>query len=332
MAALAGVSQATVSAAMSGNRAVAAETKQRIESAMQELGYQPNAGARTLRTSRTNVIALMVELSSQGDAIETVPYIESIIERAREREYDVVVVMANEGPAGLRRLIGRSICDAAILMDIHRDDARVPTAASLDTPTVLIGRPDDPHGLDAVDFDGRRAAELLVDELADTGHESALAIGEPPAGFSVIRSTTEFHEGLVRRARERGLQLEVLIPHSNRWGDVSALAAALESRRGERLGLIARTPWATEAWVRLLMQQDMRVGEDASLVALCGDDYARSFDVPVTNVSPVPREVTGRAMHVLFERLAGRGGAPVVDLVTPGTLNRRASTRRFDRA
>lgn len=54
----AGVSISTVSYALSGKRSVSEKTRRRIEQAVQDLGYQPNAGARMLAGRRTNIFAL----------------------------------------------------------------------------------------------------------------------------------------------------------------------------------------------------------------------------------------------------------------------------------
>ena len=61
VAQLAGVSRSTVSYALSGKRAISRATRERIESAIDELGYTPNAGARALATSQTMVIGLFVQ-------------------------------------------------------------------------------------------------------------------------------------------------------------------------------------------------------------------------------------------------------------------------------
>ena len=70
-------------------------------------------------------------------------------------EHDVLLVTADEGSAGLRRLARRSLCDAIVLMDIEAKDERVPVAASLPVPVILIGVPEDPAGLSCVDLDHR---------------------------------------------------------------------------------------------------------------------------------------------------------------------------------
>ena len=59
VAALAGVSQSTVSYVMSGTRSISPQTRKRVEAAMTELGYHPTANARALASNRANVIGLI---------------------------------------------------------------------------------------------------------------------------------------------------------------------------------------------------------------------------------------------------------------------------------
>ncbi|HSL57781.1 MAG TPA: LacI family DNA-binding transcriptional regulator, partial [Acidimicrobiales bacterium] len=60
MARLAGVSVTTVSHALSGRRAVAAGTRERVEQAVAQLGYRPNRAAHSLRTGVRRTISLIV--------------------------------------------------------------------------------------------------------------------------------------------------------------------------------------------------------------------------------------------------------------------------------
>ncbi|MGW4796095.1 LacI family DNA-binding transcriptional regulator, partial [Nonomuraea sp. NPDC004297] len=134
VAALAGVSQSTVSYVLSGKRPISAETRQRVEAAIERLTYQPNAGARALRGRRTNVIALVARLSESTDVADTIPYIDTVVAQARGRDFDVVLVTAGQGPGELVRLAKRSICDGVVLMDIRGRDDRLATAAALGLP------------------------------------------------------------------------------------------------------------------------------------------------------------------------------------------------------
>ena len=60
VARLAGVSQATVSRALSGSPLISAATKARVRAAMDQLNYVPHAGAQAMKTRRTNTIGVVV--------------------------------------------------------------------------------------------------------------------------------------------------------------------------------------------------------------------------------------------------------------------------------
>jgi LacI family transcriptional regulator len=60
VASRAGVSRTTVSHVLSGNRPVAAATRERVERAVHELGYRPDRVARSLRTKRSHAVALII--------------------------------------------------------------------------------------------------------------------------------------------------------------------------------------------------------------------------------------------------------------------------------
>ena len=57
----AGVARSTVSYALSGKRSISAETRHRIERAIADLGFTPNAGARALATSQTMVLGVLLQ-------------------------------------------------------------------------------------------------------------------------------------------------------------------------------------------------------------------------------------------------------------------------------
>ena len=60
----AGVSRSTVSYALSGKRSISVATRERIEQAIADLEFTPNAGARALATSQTMVLGLLLQFHS----------------------------------------------------------------------------------------------------------------------------------------------------------------------------------------------------------------------------------------------------------------------------
>ncbi|TDC76804.1 LacI family DNA-binding transcriptional regulator [Streptomyces hainanensis] len=326
VAALAGVSQSTVSYVMSGSRSISPETRARVEEAMRELGYHPNASARALAGRRTHVLGLVVHVTARTELAGVLPFIETITAAARERDYDVVLVTADEGRAGLERLARRGIVDAFLVMDVTRRDERVETLAALGLPTVLMGRPDDPRGLHWVDVDGGRAGELAVEELVAAGSETLVVIGEPigaPSGEH--RFIADFEVGAGRAAERADVAAEVVRPPEPGWPGVLAIRDRLVRGGGVRGGIVARTPRVAERVLHLLIEAGFDPARDIGLVAMCEDDVAQRLRVPVTNVSADSRQHARRAVDALFAQL--RGGAEPADpqLVTP-TLTRRATT------
>ncbi len=326
----AGVSQSTVSYVMSGTRTISPETRARVEAAMKELSYHPNAGARALAGRRTNVIGLMARLPSNENVAALLPFIDTISGYCRERDYDLVLVTEDEGPAGLERLAGRAIADAIVLMDIRRDDDRLETARQLAVPVVLIGVPEDAHGLDCVDFDVRRAGQLAVEELTTTGHERVILVGEPPSvrdeNFGFV---TQFTDGA--REAAAGVRFETYAPDAEGWPGLTGFESLAQGFAGEKAGIVARTPQAIDMVMQILEGVGLAPGRDVSVVGMCTDATAESFRRPVTNVSPEPRDVSRLAMQTLFARLsegdAGAGAGAGVQLVAP-RLTRRATTAR----
>ena len=84
----AGVSASTVSYAISGKRPIAQETRDRIEQAIAELGFAPNAGARALASSQTHVLGLFVQFLPDEFSPAMLQYVLPISDAARAAGYD----------------------------------------------------------------------------------------------------------------------------------------------------------------------------------------------------------------------------------------------------
>lgn len=329
VARLAGVSQSTVSYVMSGKRPISAETRQRVLAAIERLTYEPNAGARALASQRTNVVGLVVPFGPGADTAGLLPFIETIASSARARDHEVLLVTSDEGSAGLRRLAGRSLCDAIVLMDIQTVDERVPIAATLRTPVILIGVPADPLGLHCVDLDFALAARMAVVTLAETGHDRVVVVEHPP---EIVRRDLNYVRRFLGPARaaaeECGLRYDVTEPVE--WGRAGANDAVDRILAGrapdERVGLVVPHSQAVQPVLHALNSRGVVPGRDVSVIGMCIDAAAEEFEPPVTNVSLESRDVSRRAMRTLFWLLdPGAGGPPppAVDLIPPRLTRRQ---------
>jgi DNA-binding LacI/PurR family transcriptional regulator len=327
VARVAGVSQSTVSYVMSGRRSISAETRKRVLDAIEQLTYQPNAGARALASQRTQVIGLVVPFGPGADTAGLLPFIETIASCARAEDHDVLLVTTDEGAAGLTRLAGRALCDAIVLMDIEADDARIPVAAALKVPVILIGVPDDSAGLHCVDMDFALAGTLAVDEIAALGHDRVVLIGHAADVIERdINFVRRFQRGAAAAAERHGIGYSVVAPvPPGTAGAREAVERALAG--GGRPGVVVPNSQAVAPVLHALVERDVVPGRDISLIGLCTDAAAEATTPAVTNVSLEPRDVSRRAMEILF-RLLDRNGEPPAQLVEliPPRLTRRETT------
>ncbi|MDS2173266.1 LacI family DNA-binding transcriptional regulator [Nesterenkonia sp. CL21] len=325
VARLAGVSQSTVSYVMSGKRSISAETLRRVEEAMAALNYQPHAGARALAGSRTNTIAIVMPFASAYDAGQLMAFVEEFVLAARVHDYDVLLVTAEEGIEGLRRITGGRQCDAAVVMQVTAQDQRADLARTLDFPVIFIGVPEDTTGLACVDFDFEAAGRLLVEELADLGNTRLSVLGW--GADSVDRDYNyigRFARGVTGAAEAHRLPVDWhLAPAAD--GFAAVLDAGLHPDGG-RTGIIMTA--GLSGGMRALALRGLVPGRDADVVALCTEAEAEEQVVPLTAVSTQPRDVSRMVAERLFALIdAGRPAQEGVDIV-PATLVRRASTGR----
>lgn len=320
----AGVAPSTVSYVLNGKRSISAPTRKRVEEAIRALDYHPHAGARALSSSRSNVIALVVPLRSGTHVPVLMQFATSVVTGARRHDHDVLLLTADEGGAGLRRVASSALVDAFIVMDIELHDPRLSQLRTLDRPSVLIGVPADTAGLTCVDLDFEAAGSVCVDHLAELGHREIALVGQPTA---VYERETGFARrtltGFDRAARRHGV-LATSLACDDGYEAVAGTVRDLLERRPGLTGLVVHNEPAIPALLSALHANGRRVPEDVSVVAICPDDVAERAHPALTSVLIPADEVGQRAVELLMERLDG--DAPDQTTLLSPRLTKRAST------
>lgn len=142
MAALAGVAQSIVSYVMSGNRPISQKTRDKVEKAMRELGYVPDAHARAMISNRSHIIGLLTETTETTQGAELFPILRAIRATAKEHGYDLILMSSTcttEDLADMRRLGKGNLVDAFIMLDIRHHDGRLKSAMKLGLHIVPYG-------------------------------------------------------------------------------------------------------------------------------------------------------------------------------------------------
>ncbi|GAB1332150.1 LacI family DNA-binding transcriptional regulator [Streptomyces sennicomposti] len=320
----AGVSSSTVSYVLSGKRSISAGTRQRVERSIRALGYHPNAGARALASSRSNIIALIVPLRTDMYVPVMMEIAIAVATAARAHGYDILLLTGEEGPEAVRRVTGSGLADAMILMDVELEDERLPLLRATEEPSVLIGLPADTSGVTCVDLDWSATGALCAEHLAELGHRHVALIGEAPA---VYERHTGFADRTLDGLRSRAGELGLGVLHRPWQGGYDAMATTLFRIFDERprtTGFVVQNESAVEPLLAVLRQTGRAVPEDVSVVAVCPEQVAVQASVRLTSVAVPAQEMGRHAVELLVERLEGRDTDDVV-LIAP-ELTVRASS------
>lgn len=315
----AGVAPSTVSYVLTGKRPVSAETCGRVRESIQSLGYHPHAGARSLASSRTNVLALVLPLREGVHLPVVMRFVTSVVTAARAQDMDVLLVTADQGAAGLRRVAGSAKVDGFLVMDVGLDDERVPVVRELGRPAVLIGHPAAAGGLTCVDFDFEAAGARCVEHLAGLGHRSIGFLGAPSV---VYARNTGFAQrtlaGFSSAAMRRGV-VSTALPAEQRYDSVHAVVGTLLRELPQMSALVVHNE-AVLGWVvDCLRAAGRRVPDDVAVVAICPDELAERMRLTCVRL---PAEALGRrAVDLLVAKLNGLQ-PPALTLLPPELSSR----------
>ncbi|MET0135467.1 MAG: LacI family DNA-binding transcriptional regulator [Kibdelosporangium sp.] len=320
----AGVSPSTVSYVLSGKRSISEETRLRVRQSIQTLGYHPNAGARALASSRTNVLALVVPLRTDLNVPVVMQFVAATLTEARTYDHDVLLLTKDEGPEGLRRVAASAIADALIVMDVEAAEPRVAVLRSLRLPVVLIGVPAEPGDLSCVDLDFTAAGSACVSHLADLGHRDIALIGPSPAVYK--RGTSyagRFLRGFRQTAGKRKVRATSL-PCSPSYDALRDCLDDLFTRRPDVTGLVVHNEAILGPLLSELDRRGKRIPHDISVLAVCPQDMAEAHSTALTSIAIPAAELGALAVEMAMRQLA-ETGQPEVRLLSP-RLTDRGST------
>ncbi len=319
----AGVSQSTVSYALSGKRPISAATRARIDEAIAELGYRAHAGARALASARTDVIGLMAPLRTGVDVNVIMQFVAGVVTGAGRAGYDVLMLTQDEG--SVARVTSSSMVDALVVMDVEDDDARLPALQALRQPSVLIGLPADPHGLSCVDLDFTQAGASAVRRLLAAGHRTVALIGSPR---EVVDRHTSYAErmtrGFVGACEGAGVTHLVLPTAASAAGAVASVDTLL-AQLPDVTGVVVHNEVALPHVISRFRERGRDVPGEVSVVAVCPENVATSLPVPVTSID-IPAEGIGQIAVDMLTGLMRDPSMAEVRLVSP-RLTERGSVR-----
>ncbi|HSO51902.1 MAG TPA: LacI family DNA-binding transcriptional regulator [Actinomycetes bacterium] len=327
VAALAGVSRATVSRVVNGSPKVSPAVRAQVERAVAKLGYVPNRAARSLVTRRADSVALVV--SEPHARFFSEPFFAGMVRGVSaalaETGVQLLLLIAQDLPdrGWLGRYVVGGHVDGVLLASLHADDPLPGTLERAGVPAVLIGRPVDQTVPGSyVDADNRGGAGKAVGHLARRGRRRIATItGSLDMGVGQDR-LQGYRDGLATAGRAGAGDL-VETGDFTEEGGAAAMGRLLE-RPGDPVDAVfAASDLMAAGALRALRAAGRRVPEDVAVVGFEDSAVARYAQPPLTTVRQPIEEMGRQATRLLLAQVAGEAGG--MHLVLDTELVVRAS-------
>ena len=304
VAALAGVSTATVSRVLN-EQAVSEDKTKRVRAAAEKLGFTPNKTARRLRKQSSEIIALLIP------DIEN-PFFTALArgveDRAQQSGFSVVLCNTDDDPGKERHYLRIVASEdmAGVILAPASDEVDLGSIVSLGRPVVAVDRTT-PYPVDAVKIDNRAAGIAATTALFEAGYQRVACIAGP-AGIEATEERSLGWRDVVtaRKAKHPDGYLQ----HAN---------FRVDGGRGAMEHLLAHRirPDAVVTTNNLMAVGALQVLGEAGItpeefgVAVVGDLPFATFSTSAVVQVPLPaRHLGTTAASMLLERIAGSTQPP----------------------
>lgn len=299
VAAVAGVSIATVSRALANPGRVNAATRERVLEVVRRLGYTPNLAGRRLRAARSMMVLVVVPTFITPFFSELLLGVDQALSA---RGYGLLVGNLHGGVDKEEHLIDLVFAggaDGVVLLNgrvLHKGvrslgHSGVPMVAvsvppSADVPQVLVGE--------------RKAAAAVAEHLLALGHRRFGYVTGPEGSYIERERWAGYSEALAGA----GIHVDTIARYPGSFHVATGVQAARRflAQPERPSAVFAVSDMMAIGFMRTLRAAGLLVPRDVSVVGFDGIEFADYCEPPLTTVRQ-PREAMGRAAAELLLRL-----------------------------
>jgi DNA-binding LacI/PurR family transcriptional regulator len=322
VAALSGVSRATVSRVINGGPA--SETMQRhVQAVLDGTDYRPNAAARTLVTGHSGVVGVVIHLDPH--LLFSDPYfsqlLQGIADQLAEQGVGMMLWLGNRTKQEtLDHILGMGLLDGVIVTANTREDPLVDGLLASPLPTVLIGHRSADRSASYVDIDHVAAAAMVTSHLVSLGRRR---IGHITGRRGTVAGEDRI-EGYRRAMHRAGLSTDGLMVDGDFNRPSGTVGAVRLLDRGIDALFCGNDAMASGA-LDAIRERGLRVPDDVALAGFDDLEFAAHLDPPLTTVRQGVRQQGSEAALALFDLMSDPGAGPR-RVILPTELVIRQST------
>ena len=296
IAKLAGVSESTVSYAISGRRSISDATKQRVMAAIEQTGYKANYAAAALASGSPRMVTILT-----ANPFEAPPsqidgaLLDGIVTGVRESgSHSVIWPFSNDKNAEIEALIKLNFSGGVILMDVTDEDQRVHSLNRANIPFVILGRAKFDFAYNFVDRDFESVYKLGLEHLKELGH----------VNIGVLATTSELNPNLKKVASALKLKLKVISVANTLIGG-NALAKNFKKDHPEITGVISLLDYVTTAFVDAAAQYGLSIPDDLSIIGVnILEEQAESSNPKISTIAFNAYEMARSSGKIMVEVMA----------------------------
>lgn len=318
VAARAGVSKSLVSLAIRGSDRVSDESREAILRAADELGYRPNAAARSLADRRSRTIGVLLHDLHNPVFAQVLDGVQEIV---RSHGYRTMLVTGH-GDSQRERAELAALLDfqvEGLILISHRLDPALARQAARECPVVIVMRHDiTGRGISTVCADDVRAGREAVEQLVCLGHSR---IAHVSGGENRVAADRE--QGYREAMAEAGLSEHVLVEAGDFTEAGGRVAAARLLERDPGItGLVVANDLSALGAVVAAQEADRSVPSDLSIVGFDGMSLAALGSLTLTTMAQPLEEMGREAAERVFRRIDSPGARITHDQVVSSWLPR----------
>lgn len=305
----AGVSKSLVSLVMRGSPHVSERRRQAVLKAARELGYRPNAVARSLVEGRTRLIgALVADLHNPFFA----EFLDGLQESLHGADLRMIVGSGRWDPQFEAEAVDAFLemrVDGLVLLSVVPDSLK---DAAASVPVVIVGERD-VEGVDIVVDDDELGARLAVNHLVELGHQHIAHIEGAPSTTARYRRA-----GYELAMSKHRLSAKVVVEPGDFTEEGGYLATrALLSRRLRPTAIFAPNDLVAIGALSAVDELGLRVPADVSIVGYDNTYLAAIRHISLTTVDQPRRDMGRVAADLLCARIEDLRRQPRQTLVVP---------------
>lgn len=319
-----GISIRTVSRVINHDPNVKKETRAKVQAVIDELGFEVNMVARSLKEMKTNQIVVFID-RRQGmywGAFHN-EILHELHRSMKLRGYRMVISASSpdsfeEDENDGFYLVKHGLCDGAVIFDPNFGDKRITYLKEKAIPFVIIGKDKSNYETSYVDLDNKYAGYMGAKYIYEQGYENFVFL----LGSERSVTNQERAEGFQQFCGERNLQNPIIFGLTDLESAYNETAKLLADHK--RKGIFISGDERALGVYRAVMEHGLEIGKDIGVIGIDNLRMGEFLFPPLTTIGQPKQEISELALNILVEQIDGNKTVAKRMVISPSIVERKS--------